>query len=345
MRTARTLPIALPLVSPPTRQRVFNTLAEYFPDHMPADMDASGARPEKIVIVNNDHKTYYIAVHLPRFTHTLLRAARAVAPGSRVLAIGEKGHIPLLIHELLKPSWLRSTSMDSSGVHVYAHRGAAPSEGADDERAAGDEEAGAGGAGAGRDVTLELLKHDAEREPLPFKSGSVDAIFCLEVLEHFAHDPFYALLVRWRQAEAPVWARRMCAGLVALLTRAAGRPAGAGQPAGAARCTRVRGRGVHARMALARQHKRRLPRVCCWDEGMAAGRRRALNAHSCKLVLQRAAKTAGAAQPGRPPAPPPAPRKCTACCGPAASCCCRRPTSPRGRPWSTSRVETRPTCL
>jgi SAM-dependent methyltransferase len=191
-------PPATPTPKHPPPQRVFTTLAEYFPDHMPADMDASGARPEKIVIVNNDHKTYYIAVHLPRFTHTLLRAAAAVAPGSRILAIGEKGHIPLLIHQLLKPSWLRSTSMDSSGVHVYAHRGAgtaADEAGVDDGEGGGNEggDGGDGGPG-GRDVTLELLKHDAEREPLPFKSGSVDAIFCLEVLEHFGHDPFYALL-------------------------------------------------------------------------------------------------------------------------------------------------------
>jgi ubiquinone/menaquinone biosynthesis C-methylase UbiE len=43
-------------------------------------------------------------------------------------------------------------------------------------------------------ISIEQLKHDAETEPLPFQSGSVDAVFFLEVLEHLQKDPFFAIL-------------------------------------------------------------------------------------------------------------------------------------------------------
>lgn len=43
-------------------------------------------------------------------------------------------------------------------------------------------------------ISIEQLQHNAETEPLPFQSGSIDAVFFLEVLEHLQKDPFFAIL-------------------------------------------------------------------------------------------------------------------------------------------------------
>jgi ubiquinone/menaquinone biosynthesis C-methylase UbiE len=43
-------------------------------------------------------------------------------------------------------------------------------------------------------VSIEQVQHNAEAEPLPFQSGSIDAVFFLEVLEHLQKDPFFAVL-------------------------------------------------------------------------------------------------------------------------------------------------------
>jgi ubiquinone/menaquinone biosynthesis C-methylase UbiE len=41
---------------------------------------------------------------------------------------------------------------------------------------------------------VELVHHNIETQPLPFKSESVDHVFFLEVLEHLEMDPFFAIL-------------------------------------------------------------------------------------------------------------------------------------------------------
>jgi ubiquinone/menaquinone biosynthesis C-methylase UbiE len=43
-------------------------------------------------------------------------------------------------------------------------------------------------------VSIEQVQHNAETEPLPFQSGSIEAVFFLEVLEHLQKDPFFAIL-------------------------------------------------------------------------------------------------------------------------------------------------------
>jgi ubiquinone/menaquinone biosynthesis C-methylase UbiE len=45
-----------------------------------------------------------------------------------------------------------------------------------------------------RSVSIEQVQHNAESEPLPFQTGSIDAVFFLEVLEHLQKDPFFAIL-------------------------------------------------------------------------------------------------------------------------------------------------------
>lgn len=39
-------------------------------------------------------------------------------------------------------------------------------------------------ASSNKSIDVELVQHNAETEPLPFASNSVDNIFFLEVLEH-----------------------------------------------------------------------------------------------------------------------------------------------------------------
>lgn len=43
-------------------------------------------------------------------------------------------------------------------------------------------------------VSIQQLQHNAEMEPLAFQTGSIDAVFFLEVLEHLQKDPFFAIL-------------------------------------------------------------------------------------------------------------------------------------------------------
>jgi hypothetical protein len=81
-------------------------LARYFPAEMP---------PNDVLPAQLSNKQRYIRTHLPRFMHTLIRAQPHCKPGSSIVALGEKGHVPALLHELFQPSLLKVTTMEFPG--------------------------------------------------------------------------------------------------------------------------------------------------------------------------------------------------------------------------------------
>lgn len=83
-------------------------LSRYFP----AEMPPKHAPPAQL-----SNKQRYLRTHLPRFAHTMLRAQPHIKPGSSVVALGEKGHVPALLHELFQPSLLKVTTMEYPGEH------------------------------------------------------------------------------------------------------------------------------------------------------------------------------------------------------------------------------------
>lgn len=56
-----------------------------------------------------------------RFMHTLLRASPHIQQGATIIAIGEKGHVPALLHELFKPKILKVTTTEFPGGAEGAH--------------------------------------------------------------------------------------------------------------------------------------------------------------------------------------------------------------------------------
>eukprot|EP00775_Hariotina_reticulata_P012473 gene12473-12607_t len=118
----------------------------------------------------NDNKQKYMQTHLPRFMHTLLRASPHIQQGATMIAIGEKGHVPVLLHELFKPKVLKVTTTEFPGLLVLQD------------------------SLSNSTLQVELVQHNVETQPLPFHSESVDHVFFLEVLEHLEMDPFFAIL-------------------------------------------------------------------------------------------------------------------------------------------------------
>jgi hypothetical protein len=81
-------------------------LSHYFPAEMP---------PKDIPAAQLSNKQRYIKTHLPRFMHTLIRAQPHIKPGASIVALGEKGHVPAMLHELFQPSMLKVTTMEFPG--------------------------------------------------------------------------------------------------------------------------------------------------------------------------------------------------------------------------------------
>ena len=117
----------------------------------------------------------YSATHGLRFTQTLLLLEPILAPSKggggvpqRVLLAGEKGHFPVLVHQVLRITDFNSTSWDEAGSHSIASTD-------------------------GTKVEFMLEKVNLELDRWPFRDELFDVIVCLEVLEHFSNDPMHAL--------------------------------------------------------------------------------------------------------------------------------------------------------
>jgi hypothetical protein len=83
-----------------------DVLARYFQAEMP---------PKEAPSSQLSNKQRYIRTHLPRFMHTLIRAKPHISRGSKIVALGEKGHVPAMLHELFQPSLLKVTTMEYPG--------------------------------------------------------------------------------------------------------------------------------------------------------------------------------------------------------------------------------------
>lgn len=86
-------------------------LAKFFPEEMPV---------EAMPLQQQTNKQYYIAVHLPRFVHTLYRAAPHIRPGAKMLALVSHGR------HLQIAQWHRSTAApqpDWKGLSESSVRG------------------------------------------------------------------------------------------------------------------------------------------------------------------------------------------------------------------------------
>lgn len=150
---------------PDEAQQYYAKLEGILSRYFPAEMPPKHAPPAQL-----SNKQRYLRTHLPRFAHTMLRAQPHIKPGSSVVALGEKGHVPALLHALFQPSLLKVTTMEYPGELVLNDTLTNSS------------------------VSIQQLQHNAEMEPLAFQTGSIDAVFFLEVLEHLQKDPFFAIL-------------------------------------------------------------------------------------------------------------------------------------------------------
>lgn len=65
----------------------------------------------------NEHglPTGYLGDHLHRLVHSMVRMKAFIKPGASVLCVGEKGHVPVLVGELLAPQRLEYTSLEDAG--------------------------------------------------------------------------------------------------------------------------------------------------------------------------------------------------------------------------------------
>lgn len=113
----------------------------------------------------------YVDTHGLRFAQTLLLLQPLVVapPGRRVLLAGEKGHVPVLVSQVLGLPHFRATSWDEAGTLSITSRD-----------------------GLAR-VEVQLERVNLEADVWPFEDAAFDAILLLEVLEHFTHDPMHAL--------------------------------------------------------------------------------------------------------------------------------------------------------
>ena len=113
----------------------------------------------------------YSKDHGIRFAQTLLLVKNLFLNKTpRVLLAGEKGHVPILVHELLKVKDFKATSLDEPGHHVV--------------RAASENYS----------FSFHIRRVNLEVDAWPYDDDLFDVVFLLEVLEHFTVNPMHALL-------------------------------------------------------------------------------------------------------------------------------------------------------
>ena len=112
----------------------------------------------------------YISTHRIRFTFTLLWIMESIISleDKRILMIGEKWDMPVLIAELynVEPENMILTTFNEAGTSTKVFSKSRK-----------------------EDITVPFEKLDAELDLWPVESGSIDAIFCFEVVEHFPLGP------------------------------------------------------------------------------------------------------------------------------------------------------------
>jgi hypothetical protein len=95
--------------------QIYGKLEDVLARYFQAEMPPKGARSSQL-----SNKQRYIRTHLPRFMHALIRAKPYISPGSKIVAVGEKGHVPVMLHELFQPSLLKVTTMEYPGEKQQA---------------------------------------------------------------------------------------------------------------------------------------------------------------------------------------------------------------------------------
>ena len=114
----------------------------------------------------------YMNVHADRIEETLLRLAPRLGAESRVLDVGSYcGELPLLLSRFLGVTRVSCCTLDLMPLQNEAGELKLP----------------------GMDTPVPVGRCDIERERWPWEDGSMDAVICLETLEHLTDHPLFMM--------------------------------------------------------------------------------------------------------------------------------------------------------